>query len=516
MSRVRLAAAAFGALASAVLYSVCFPPANLAFLAWVALVPLLVAIRRTPLAGALILTWAFTVATAYATGDWFPRAVSVYYNQSALVGIGFFLAVSSFMAGPGTIAFALCYRVLARRRGPALPLLAGAAWVTGEIVRARLAGNPWVLLGYSQVDVTALVQIGDLTGVYGVGFVVASVNAALAELWLAWRDGRPLRPAVLGVAVAGGIVVLTLAYGVARLSAGIPESGGDEPVKVAVVQGNLDLGSQWRPEFYGENLRTYLQLTLQALHDGRPALVIWPENAMSFFLDDEPLYRSAIAEVLSAGQVQLVAGGPRVVGEADRRYFNSAFLLAPDGTTLGLYDKQRLLPFAEYFPFPSFDFLHRNFGRVREFTAGAPGPALLPTIAGAAGVAICNEAMYPEIVAEHARAGAEYLINLSNDSWIPDATFSEITFNKVRFRAIEQRRYLVRASTSGPSAIVDPFGRVLARGGVLSRGVIAGTVRPQHTRTLYGRAGDAFAALCAASVMAGMILPSRRRPALAA
>src|SRR5262249_6649749 len=115
------------------------------------------------------------------------------------------------------------------------------------------------------------------------------------------------------------------------------------------------------------------------------------------------------------------------------------------------------------------------------------------------------------IVAARTRAGVDYLINLSNDSWIPDAKFSEITFAKVRFRAIEQRRYLLRASTSGPSAIVDPFGRVLARGGVLSRGVIAGTVRPVRTATLYARIGDTFAGLCAASVVIALVVTFRAR-----
>src|SRR5215472_1931356 len=205
MRRMSLGTATVAALTSAVLYGLCFAPYNHAVLAWVALVPLCVAIRRTSLVTALVLTWLFTVATAYVTGDWFPRAVSLYFKQPAAVGIGFFFAVSSLMAGPGTILFALCYRMLASRPGRALPLLAGAAWVTGELVRARLMGNPWVLLGYSQADNTALVQIADVTGVYGVSFMLAAANAALAELWLAWRAHQPLRPAVYALALAGAV-----------------------------------------------------------------------------------------------------------------------------------------------------------------------------------------------------------------------------------------------------------------------------------------------------------------------
>lgn len=499
-------------IVAAVLYSVCFPPARLTWLAWIALVPLFVAIRRTSLAAALWLTWMFTVLVAYLTGDWFPRAVSHYYEQPAAVGIAFFLGVSSIMAAPGTLAFALCYRGLARRRGQAFPLLVAAAWVGGELIRARLTGVPWVLLGYSQVDVPTMLQLADVTGIYGVAFVLVAVNAALAEWWCARRAGRVTRDAVVGLATAAAMALLALAYGRVRLAGAIsPEGAGSVPV--AIVQANLDLGSQWRQELYGKNLETYLELTLQEIRARRPPLIVWPENAMSFFLENEPQYRASLASVLAFGGAQLVAGGPRFEGlEGGPRYYNAAFLLAPDGGVLARYDKQRLLPFAEYFPFASLDFLHRSFGRVREFTPGVPAPPL-PTVAGAAAVAICNESLFPEIVAERVRAGADYLINLSNDSWIPDATFSENTFNMVRARAVEQRRFIIRASTSGPSAVVDPFGRVMARGGVLERAVIAGAVRPLAVQTVYARIGDTFAALCVVSVAVALAWSLGRRPA---
>jgi apolipoprotein N-acyltransferase len=181
-------------------------------------------------------------------------------------------------------------------------------------------------------------------------------------------------------------------------------------------------------------------------------------------------------------------------------YFNSAFVVAPDGSVLARYDKQHLLPFAEYFPLPQLDFLRRDFGRVREFTAGAPGPPL-PTVAGRAGVLICNEGLFPEIAGERVRAGAQYLINLSNDTWLNDRTYSEITFNMVAFRAIEQRRYLVRASSSGPSAIVDPSGRVVARSAPLSGAVVDGAIAARDERTVYSRVGDLFVFACAAAVI---------------
>jgi apolipoprotein N-acyltransferase len=269
------------------------------------------------------------------------------------------------------------------------------------------------------------------------------------------------------------------------------------------VQANLDLGAQWREELRGRNLELYGRLTIDLLHRSAVRLVVWPETALTFFLDgSEGLpYRVSIASLLRPGQVQLVTGGPSVVeAKGPPTYFNSAFAVGPDGAVLARYDKQRLLPFAEYFPLSGLDFLRRDFGRVREFTPGAPS-APLPTVAGRAGVLICNEGLFPEIASQRVREGAQYLINLSNDTWLNDRTYSEITFNMVAFRAIEQRRYLVRASSSGPSAIVDPSGRVLARSAPLSEAVVDGAIAPRDDRTPYARVGDLFVFACAAAVI---------------
>ncbi len=504
-------------LASAALYGLAFPPTAWRGLAWVALVPFLVSVRRARPLGAMGLAWLWTVGAAYAVGDWFARSVSTYYQQPVAIGIGFFAGVSSVMAAPYFIAFALAYRALARRRGPmTLPLLAAATWVTAELARTNLlTGNPWALFGYSQARVAPIVQIADVTGIYGVTFVLVAVNAALAEAWLAIRETpASLRPALAGLAVAGAAVAVVLVYGGWRLrqaaDTGSPTVG--TTAKVAIVQGNLDLGSQWRQEFYGRNLEAYMRLTQAALEAERPDVVFWPESAMTFFLDEEPLYRAALARVLQPHGAQLIAGAPRAVGSRDApTYYNTAFLLAADGRILGWYDKHRLLPFAEYFPLRSIALLRRRFARVREFTPGVSA-SLLPTPAGPAGIVICNEAVFPDIPAARVRDGAAYLVNLANDTWVSDRTFSEQLFDIVSVRAVEQRRYLVRASTSGFSAIVDPWGRPQVASEPFAQVWIAGTVRSADTVTFYCRAGDLFAGACAAVAAAGMLARARRRP----
>jgi apolipoprotein N-acyltransferase len=165
------------------------------------------------------------------------------------------------------------------------------------------------------------------------------------------------------------------------------------------------------------------------------------------------------------------------------------------------------VPFAEYFPL-RLDVMRRRFGRVRVFEHGEE-TAPIPTRAGPAGVLVCNEAMLPEVAAARVARGAVYLVNPSNDTWIDDPQYTEQQFDIASLRAIEQRRYLVRASTAGPSAVIDPLGRVLARTRALESGLALGEVRAVEEVSVYGRVGDLFGGLCAAAVAAALVL---RRP----
>jgi apolipoprotein N-acyltransferase len=205
-----------------------------------------------------------------------------------------------------------------------------------------------------------------------------------------------------------------------------------------------------------------------------------------------------------------VVGGPSIVdpGASEPVYRNSVFLLDRRGEIRARYDKRHLVPFAEYLPLRGIDLLRRRFERVRVFTHGVPGPPL-PTRAGPAGVLVCNEAMYPEVAGVRAREGATYLVNPSNDTWIQDAVWADRMFDLVSLRAVEQRRWLVRASTSGPSAIVDPWGRVQGRTPPFERAVLAGRIVPRRELSPYGRVGDAFAGSCVLAVGAALFRRAR-------
>jgi apolipoprotein N-acyltransferase len=487
-----------GVAVAAFLFGLAFPPLRLHGLAWVALAPLFWAYRGGGGLRIALLAWLWSALMAWSVGDWMPRAIVTYYQQPVWVGWAFFLGVATTMNFPYQLGFAFGYRALSRGCDsgalprPALPLLAAALWCAMELLRGRLftgtpffIGNPWALLGYSQVGWDAVMQVASITGIYGVTFAVAAANAGWVE---AARERRAL---VSGLAPA----LLTCAFGVVALS-GLGHSDRDER-RIAIVQGNLDIGSRWRSDLYGQNLGVYLRLTHSAIVDSEPEVVFWPEAAMTFFVEDEPLYRRSIGSVLSRRETELVAGGPRALGAPGpaQRYRNTIFRLHPDGEIDGHYDKEYLVPFAEYFPLRGVEMLRRRFENVRVFEPGG-APEVLDTRIGSAAVAICNEAMLPEVVSRRVAGGAAYILNPSNDTWIPEPRFAEQQLDIVTVRAIEQRRPLVRASTSGPSALVDRFGRVVARTDLGEATVLAGTLRPAEGRTVYAAVGDLFGALC--------------------
>ena len=502
-------------LGSALAYGLAFPTTGWRALAWVALVPLLLAVRGQPLRRALALGFVWGTAMACVVAGWMPAAIERYWGQPWILGLAVLVGGGILTASIFYMLFTAWYAAVARATSATLPLLAAAAWVAVELGRTELLiGNPWALLGYSHVGVLPLMQIADVAGVYGMSFPIVAVNVALAELWVAarTRDGaqRDLRRAWLGVLGAAASVALLLGYGAWRLASAPPLDGAHG--RVVVVQGNLDLGAQWREEMFGANLDAYLTMTRDVLAHDPAAVVVWPENALSFFVEQEPSFRAAIAAVLAPSGAQLLTGGPRHERAADRsdRFLNAAYLLAPNGTIGGVYEKGQLVPFAEAFPLLGADGLRARFGRVREFTPGVATPPLATRV-GPAGVLICNEAMFPGLARQRVRAGAGWLVTLTNDSWVGAAQYAAIAGDIAILRAVEERRFLVRASTAGPSLVVDPLGRVLAQAPYPSQGTVAAQIASSTVRTPYARFGDVFAVGCGLVALAGLAVARRRR-----
>jgi apolipoprotein N-acyltransferase len=510
------AAAVVSTLLSAGLYAVTFPPVRARWLAWVALVPLLAVIRDASWRRRVGLGFLWTLAVGIGVGIWMPGAVSGYFHQPLTIGVGLFLLVTGLMAAPYYMAFTAAYARLARG-GVAGPLLAGAAWAGAELARGRLlngtlfyfGNSPWATFGYSQATVTSVIQVASVTGVYGISFVLVAVNAAGAEVLRGVVcERRVARPVWAGVGLALGVLGLVLGFGALSVRSAEPYERAS-PVPIAIVQADLDAATRWDSEGPARTLTAHLQLMRTALDRGHPQIVFWPEAALTFFLEQDTPYRDALVAALHLTGVELVVGALRAGGaDGAAPYANTVYLVAPDGRFVARYDKQYLLPFMEYFPF-RVELARRRFGRVHEFTPGNPMPPL-PTRAGNAGILICNEALLPQIAARRVAEGADYLVNPSNDSWVSDAGFAWQQLDIVSLRAVEQRRYLVRVSDSGPSGVVDPLGRVVASTIAGSPDVLLASVTPLTGRSPYGWMGDLFGGGCLAIVAAALFVRRRR------
>jgi apolipoprotein N-acyltransferase len=405
-----------------------FPPLDLAPLAWVALWPLLRALRGRNTATRLALgTLAGIVWSNAIVGWWLYPAAQAHLAAGPVSAATFTVAATWVYGGAYLASFAVIYPWLPRPRWLAAP----AAWVLLEAVRARaLAGAPWGLLGHTQHALLPLAQLAELTGVGGLSFLVLIPAAALVEAGRTRRAG--LATALVGLVAAS-------LFGAVRLRQ-IPAEHASGGPEVVVVGG---LGDAPDP----------LAAEVAASMAAAPAaLTIWPESALQSYVDEEPGAAAAVAGVARA-RGWLLFGAPRYVGRgADRQYFNAAFLYDPAGRRHATYDKQRLVPFAERSPVPGVVHLPRPF------TSGAARPE--PLVAGRLrlGPLVCWEAIFPELARDYAARGVDLLVNLTSDRDLGRGAVQQLAFS--RFRAIETRRWLIRASGVGPTVTIDPAGRI--------------------------------------------------------
>lgn len=491
---------------SAALHALAFPPWDQPLAAWMALAPLLVAIRGVGGRAAAGLGLLWGALSIWAQGYWVPLGIAYYYDQPLVFGFLFALGASLVFYATYTAFFAFCAARLPTA-WPAFPraVAIAAFFVSAEWARASLlTGDPWLLLGYALVPGLGFAQIAAWGGVYLLSFFVVVANAALVECWFGFAEssGVRLKEALTTLALA---VLVPGVYGVSHL---LDADEASESMSIAVVQGNQDFGAHWREEFYGVGLDEYLELSTEVA-DAGAELVVWPESSVNFLVETDPPWRFAIEEAVRGWGSQLILGGPHAETNAagERTWRNSAFLVDPEDGLQQRYDKHRLLPFGEYFPLRMISFL-RRFERVRSFEPG-DGTAILETARGKVGVSICFEAIFPDTIRRQVGDGARLLLNLSNDAWLGPGAGPEQHLLMVRLRAIENGIWVVRATTTGISAVINPFGAVerdLPRG---VRGVIGGEVGLGSTPTFYSRYGDVFAALCVFIGLAAFLVAAR-------
>ena len=495
------------ALVGALLYGLALPPYDVSAAGWFAIVPLLLVVRGRDPWSAFRVGVLSGFLSAWVVTWWLAQAVARYFAAGMFVGVLAMSAAYALAVGSAFGLFAAGTAVLVQRARPLVAsLTVPALWVACELLRGRLIGQPWGLLGYTQYTNTGLIQVAALTGVYGVSFVAAMANVAIAEAIARVRTGKPRRAVAKALALPACIVGAVWLGGALHAQRG--PAGGFAAQRVAVIQTNVAPAFEWTRAYAEAEVLAHVRATDALPPASRPALIVWPENAVPRYLEGEPGLAAELAALAMRHRADLLFGAPR---HEDGHTYNSLRLITAAGRNGGHYDKRHLVLFAEAGP------LAGPVSRVpsespREFSAGAAAPGILRSFVPL-GVSICHEILYPELVQHDVRAGAALLVNVSNDGWL-DAGYgmaSRQHFAMAVFRAVEARRYLVRAATTGVSGVVDPYGRIVQTLPPGAAGVIQTSVAGRISRTPYTRFGDLFAVLCAAG--AGVVL-WRFRPLL--
>lgn len=476
---------------SGVLLTFSFPKAEISYLAWFALVPLLVASgQKSPVKAGLL----GFVAGLVAYGGilyWINIVVTTYGKLPLAVSLAVYLLLVAYLASYFFVLFYLARK--AELRGVPVVVSVPFLWVGLEFLRSfLLSGFPWASLGYSQYRILPLIQVVDITGVYGISYLIVLANCVvyLAIKGMKSKESRayPYRSA----AVFFVLLAAVLLYGTFRLC---QEQVG-VPLKVALVQGNIDQGIKWNPAFMEETLSIYERLSRQAAAGGVD-LVVWPESAAPFFFQEPGQPTDQITSLARELHAPLIFGSPAFDDNGTRRrYFNSAFLVSSSGEVLGRSDKMHLVPFGEYVPLAKLlPFVHKLVVGVGDFSPG-DSLAALDIGKGKVGILVCFEGIFPELSRSYVRDGAQLLVNITNDGWYGRSSAPYQHLSMAVFRAVENGVPLVRAANTGISAIIDKKGHISHSTPLFKEAFVTGEVILGKGGTIYTRIGDVFALMC--------------------
>lgn len=482
---------------SGVLLALSYPKPGLSILAWVAFLPLFYATRGQSFKRSFQLGWLAGFAAYCGIFYWLNIVMTTYGKLPLVLSICLTLLMASYLALYPALALA-CSRYAEEMAIPqviAFPFL----WVALEYIRAYLlTGFPWALLGYTQYRTLPIIQIADLTGVYGVSFLILVVNVFLYQLWRWVRGKDGAQYPFLSTAAALPLLVLVIWYGFVSLNR---EATGRE-IKVALAQGNIPQDIKWDPAFQEETVAIYERLTRRTKGTTFD-LIVWPESSLPFFFQKELTYSARVSALARETGASLVVSSPALeLSNGRELLLNSAFMIAPDGSTVGRADKVHLVPFGEYVPLAKLlPFVKKMVQGIGDFS---PGTDILPLQAPAckAGILICFEGIFPEISREYVVKGADLLINITNDAWFGDSSAPYQHLSMTVFRAVENRVPLVRSANTGVTAVIDSRGHIRGMTELFREALLTGTVKLGSERSFYTARGDLFAWFCLLSSLA--------------
>jgi len=379
-----------------------------------------------------------------------------------------------------------------------------SVWVLLEYIRGHLfTGFPWALLGYSQQLNLPAIQLADITGAWGVSFLVMFINVAIVEIiWSIKNNLKDRFKITLILSIA--VLVLSLGYGYFRITDKYVYNQKSGIMKISVIQGNIPQELKMDERYSGFTLAKYLKLSRLAAKDD-PQMIVWPEAAAPGILGEDDQIYEEILSLAKEIKTPLLIGA--VVKESDD-YFGSALFINASGAITRRYDKLHRVPFGEYIPLKNiFPFLEKvvpigDIKKGKEYTIFPSGFAVLD----------CFEDVFPELAREFVKRGARFLVNITNDAWYKETSAPWQHLQASVFRAVENRVYLARAANTGVSGFIAPTGKIIS----LVRDKTGNSIfvdgfatqyifMPESIRSFYTRYGDIFILFCLIMALGGII-----------
>jgi apolipoprotein N-acyltransferase len=505
---------------SAIILILSFPNFHLGFTAWIGLLPLLIAIHhKSPSYGFLL---SLVSGALFFLGIFYwIRGVQGYtllHHGMLAIYLGLYFGL-----------FGLVFNSVSKYWGTSPALFsAPLIWVSLEYIRSNLSflGLPWALLAHSQYNYPIVIQITSLAGTYSISFLIVLVNAALVSVFsrrlksplprkislnlpLSRGVGKINKPLVFMTAL---LLISTLLYGHFVISQPITGKG----IKVSLVQGNIEQEKKWDPAYARYIMQTYAELTDRASAD-HPFLIIWPETATPGSIGRIPGLANELKQIAVKAGTSILLGCAEdqkfeEKGSKTFKYVNSAYLIHPESkaTRNQRYDKICLFPFGEYLPFR--EMIPWSLIGVSDIGDYAAGKELtvFDLFPLRFGVTICWENVFPGLVRQFVKRGAQVMINITNEARFGKTAAPHQLVSISVFRAVENKIFVVRCANTGVSCIIDPCGKIVDRvkdekgQDLFVRGTITGWVIPLDSKTIYTRYGDWF--VWVALMGSGMLL----------
>ncbi len=502
--------------ASGILIALSFPKFGLFPLAWIGLAPLLIILKDKYKKEAFFFGWLAGLVFFLITINWVTITMHNYGKVPIILSYMIMFLLSLYL-GLYTAVFSYLLNLIKNHSPQTKVIIGSSIWIGLELIRNYfITGFPWALLGYSQYEFLEIIQIADITGVYGVSFLIVMVNIAIAEIAILIRKrGRKEKGHYKNFIALTAIPVFLFTaiylYGYIKLSSN-KNDADNQKIKVALLQGNIDQGVKWDVKFKRETIDIYLNLSKKAKADGAE-LIIWPETAAPFFFEEEKEYQKILTDFARENNIYLLFGSPAI---KDRNLLlNRAYLLSPEGNILSRYDKMHLVPFGEYIPLSKFlFFINKMVEGIGDFIPGEEY-TVMKTDGGRFGVVICYEIIFPELVREFVKKDANFMVTITNDAWFGKSSAPYQHFSMAVFRAIENRVPVVRAANTGISGTIDSSGRIKKATDIFVETYITDeiTISKDHKKTFYTRYGDIFSYICTIIVIGffGWIIIKRKK-----